>query len=251
LPSGVPRLFHRSGERPRPVEIAGNYAEIVDAAEVRGSVLLLHRGAWSGAGPENVRRLRPVARRFQGWGWSTLNASYRNGPDGFHDVVAAFEWAGERWGAPPTCVYGESSGGHWALMLASRGQATELTVVAAAPTDLVSWASMLDGEARDYVRGLLHSVFGDAEHELERLSPARQPWQQAAAGRLLLVYGEEDPLVPPAHGERLLAAAPAASLMTLPAGDLPWIHLVDGRGVDPTALESTFSRIRRRLEELV
>jgi acetyl esterase/lipase len=197
-----------------------------------------------------VRDQRDVGERFNSAGWRTVAATYRNGPGGVEDVAAARDWIASRWGAGPDCVYGESSGGHWALTVAQQLDGDDdppMTVAAAAPTDLAAWPAMVtDPPTRDYVQALVESVFGSDRRRLDAMSPARQSWDPTVGSRLLLVYAETDPVVPIAQGQLMADAAPEAELVALPAGDRPWIH---GAGVEARVLDAVFEQILARLEE--
>src|SRR3954451_11090202 len=104
-----------AADGPRATQVEGHYAETWGAGP--RTVLLLPHGGWAADGPGGVRALRPTARRFVAMGWRTLTTSYAPGRRGLATVAAAWREASR---SGPACVYGESSGGHWALELAAR-----------------------------------------------------------------------------------------------------------------------------------
>ena len=86
-----------------------------------GVVLVIHGGAWRASGPRTAALDGRAARAPSPAGagprpWSTTAPS----PTAPGDVVRAYDAARERYPALPICAYGESAGGHLALMLAVR-----------------------------------------------------------------------------------------------------------------------------------
>src|SRR5204862_2362707 len=130
--------------------------------------------------PAPVRALRPVARRFVAMGWRTLTTSYANGSAGLGTVRAA--WRASR----ASCVYGESSGAHWALLLAARDPGVRCVIAAAAPTDLVTWPRELRAAIRPEALRLRAAAFGRSAAALRRFSPVQQPPRGDCARVLLL-----------------------------------------------------------------
>src|SRR3954452_7737199 len=83
-----------------------------------GIVLVIHGGAWRAAGPRTVALMDARARSFAGWGWAGAAGDYRPFADSPGDVVRAYDAVRGRYPNLPICAYGESAGGHLALMLA-------------------------------------------------------------------------------------------------------------------------------------
>jgi len=103
----------------------------------RGVVLVLHSGGWdSGDGDKWLADVRPAARRMNRRGWIAVNYSYAAGSASLRDVRAEFRRIRRRWPRLPVCAYGESSGGHLALMLAARYRTLACAITMGAPTDL-------------------------------------------------------------------------------------------------------------------
>ena len=239
------------------MRVGREYAELVSpaAGPVRGTMLLFHRGGWAAEGPAAVRALRPMAERFRSWGWRTLTSTYRNGRAGLADVLATFDYTARRYGPEPVCAYGESSGGYWALVLAERRPLLRCVIAAAAPTDLAAWAAEVGNPAtRAYVRRTLPAVFGRGRAALARASPARS-WRPGMRVRVLLMYADDDPLVPLAQGTAMHRRAGGSVLLRLPAGRAAWVHARPPRpgaagGVDARALATDYETIRRWLGRL-
>ena len=123
-----------------------------------GVVLVLHGGAWRAAGAADDgadgRRARAT---FAGWGWAAAVVDYRAFADAPGDVVRAYDAARRRFPGLPICAYGESAGGHLALMLAVR-RPLACVIDAAGPVDL----PRLGGTPQaDWVRAKALAAFGD------------------------------------------------------------------------------------------
>ena len=247
----------RSPRGLRVITVGREYAELLtpSAGPARGTILLFHKGGWAAEGAAAVRALRPVAERFRAWGWRALAATYRNGRAGLEDIRTTFDYAASRFGNAPICAYGESSGGYWALRLAMERPRLRCVIIAAAPTDLPAWPSEVrDPSTRAYVERTLSAVFGRARATLARESPART-WRSGTRVRLILLYAEDDPLVPPAQGIAMHHRARGSVLLRLAAGSLPWVHSRPGRagardGVDARALANDYRGIETVLRRL-
>lgn len=107
----------------------------------RGVVILLHGSGWQAVGSSGVRHLssyRDLVARLRAAGFVTVNATYRQGEAGWTDVLALHRQVRQRWPALPLAAWGQSSGGHWAMLL---GLARPLSgvVAEAAPADFTGW----------------------------------------------------------------------------------------------------------------
>lgn len=227
------------------VDVSGVYAELNRArpGPTRGTMILLHQGGWAASGASAVRSLRPVARRFQRMGWRTLNTSYSNGRPGLRDIEAAFRYSDRRWGRDPICAYGESSGGHWALVLATT-RPLDCVVAAAAPTLLPAWVDgFARGRERRHWSRVIHSVFGSRRGALE-LSPVTR-WRGRRVP-VYLLYAGNDPIVPTSQGRQMERVAPVSELFVLPGGSAPFVH----SKVAGPALGRAFRALDRKLRRL-
>ena len=243
-------------EPDRRLTIGREYAELVvpKARAPRGTIVLLHKGGWAAEGRAPVEALRRTAHRFAGWSWRALSTTYRNGRAGLLDAEAAVDYAARRFGGP-ICTYGESSGGHWALMAALARPRVRCVIAAAAPTDLAAWPGEVRlPSVRAFTRRTVRAVFGTDRAALRRMSPARA-WPRRPHARLFLLYARDDPVVPPAQGVAMHRRVPRSALYLLPAGRLPWVHsgTRGGRvldGVNPRALESNYESLRRAVQRV-
>lgn len=178
--------------------------------EERGTVVLLHGGSWSATGADAQATVATSARRFRRWGWRTVNADYRAGEAGMQDVLRAVDKARDRGG--PVCIYGESAGGHWALMAAAERD-VDCVIALAAPTELErvpAWSTLGQVAA---------SAFGA---DRATYSPVRRAADIAAS--VLLAYGADDTVVPLFQGLSMRAALGDADLEVLQRGEGTWVH---------------------------
>ena len=200
-----------------------------------GVVLVIHGGAWRASGARTTALMAGRARTFAGWGWAAAVVDYRGFADSPGDVVRAYDVARQRFPGLPICAYGESAGGHLALMLAVR-RPLACVVDAAGPVDL----PRLGGTPQaDWVRAKALAAFGD----LRDASPTRH----AAAIRapVLAGYAAADRIVPASQGRDLKRALPRARVIELGPGDGPrFVHA----SAPPAALRSWWSAVRAELQ---
>jgi pimeloyl-ACP methyl ester carboxylesterase len=176
------------------------------------TVVLIHGGTWIHTGAAAMAPLRATASRFQRYGYRTVNLDYRPGPEGLEDVEAIVDAQHRARPDEPVCVYGESAGGHWALMLAAVRPYVGCVIAAAAPTDLTSGLGAWLADRVDFV------FSGDAG----MYSPIRYAGKIGAD--VLLAYGADDGYVPPAQGAGMASRLRSSKLDVLAAGDRDWIH---------------------------
>src|SRR5215213_5547061 len=124
-----------------------------DAAEARGTVLLFHGGGWNRVGPVPTAALAPKAASFRAAGLRAQSLDYRRGDEGLIDVVAAVDEQLAAHPNSPLCLYGESAGGHLALLAAAARPQVRCVITAAAPTDLVHATPMLRDIAMPWFAG--------------------------------------------------------------------------------------------------
>jgi acetyl esterase/lipase len=110
----------------------------------RPAVVLIHGGAWS-KGDQKVDA--GLARRLAREGWVVVATTYRKTlpslPNAYEDVGMAVTWTRRhsrayRIDTGRIAAWGESAGGHLALMLGTRGRVAAV-VAWSSPTDLLSF----------------------------------------------------------------------------------------------------------------
>jgi acetyl esterase/lipase len=200
-----------------------------------GVVLVVHGGAWRAAGPRTVALMDARARTFAGWGWAAAVVDYRAFADAPGDVVRAYDAAHARFPGLPICAYGESAGGHLALMLALR-RPLACVIDAAGPVDL----PRLNGTPQaDWVRAKALAAFGD----LRDASPTHHV--AAIHAPVLAGYAAADRIVPASQGRYLKRALPRARVIELGTGAGPrFVHA----SVPAAALRSWWSAVRAQLQ---
>lgn len=200
------------------------------AGAVRGTMLLVHGGSWRGSDPrEQSRLLREPGEVFLARSWRVVSVDYSAGKGGLRDVLAAI--AGQRGrGGRPLCVYGESAGGHLALVAAARRAPVDCVIAAAPPTDLQAYLAT----AADGSNGVHRAVAGIIRRTFGATPAATAPWEPLRlAGRIvadvLLLRVSNDPLVPREQMDRFVRVRPSTRFVELEKGDLAdptqaWVH---------------------------
>src|SRR3954464_15298305 len=187
-----------------------------EGAPPRGYVVLIHGGGWKLVGRGMTGFMNPVADRLNQAGYATLNVDYGRGKRSLPDVLAFYDDLRARVGPDAEiCAYGDSAGGHLALLVAQRRPDVACVMANAGPTDLDALPGGSGG-----LRRTARRLFGGAT-ALRKWSPAARKLRQPA----LLAYGKRDKVVPADQGARMLRRAPRAKLMRLRAGRTPWVHV--------------------------
>lgn len=206
-------------------------------------VVVVHGGCWRSIA--DVEYMRELATDLAGHGWATWSLSFRRSdeagggwPGTFRDVA---EGTDHLWTLQKTVSLdlgrvvslGHSSGGHLALWLAARGRLPEGTSLsgpsplplrgAVSLGGITDLAHFHDLPERACVGGVETLLGVSPDHGDERLKLA-DPGRLLPLGvPQLLVHGEDDPDVPPAHVRAWRDRAGAA-------GDDVELVLVSGAG---------------------
>ena len=128
--------------------------------------------------------------------------------------------ASERATGGPLCLYGESAGGHLALVAAARLRSIDCVIGVGTPTDLVNYRSeaVPDAEPRVKLVALRAArYFGTTPNELAPWDPVTLA--PAIHADLLLLREGDDAVVSSAHARRVQAASPATQILELEPGD--------------------------------
>src|SRR4051794_3606567 len=107
-----------------------------------GTMLIVHGGGWTGHDGDVQRHLLTArGDLFLARGWRVVSVDYNEGPLGIQDVMdAAGAELARGTSNGPLCIYGESSGGHIALMVAARMRSIDCVIGVGTPTDLKLYA---------------------------------------------------------------------------------------------------------------
>jgi acetyl esterase/lipase len=214
-----------------PALAAPAQVEETGPAGAGGAVLVLHGGGWLWTGEAQVQANRLFAARFSDR-WVTANADYRpGGPESLEDALSAFDALRKEQGPDvPICVFGASSGGQLALMVAEQRDVA-CVVSDAGPTMLA--------EATGSLLLLVQLAFGYDAAAYARYSPALHA--SALRAPVLLGHEAEDPVVPLSQAWALQKRCRDAELIVLPAGtDEMFVHSL----VDSDDLHAYFARER-------
>jgi dienelactone hydrolase len=174
-------------------------------------VVAIHGGGWSVTGRSVTDDLAMRTGRFARWGDTVVSTDYAPGGAGLADVLATYDAARAARPSARICLYGESAGGQWALMVAALRPTVDCVIAAAAPADLVASSPTL----APYVL----RAFGS---QLSRYSPST--FASRIAAPILLEYATDDVLVPPSQGTLVQSAAPDAATVLLRPGTRAWVH---------------------------
>lgn len=189
-----------------------------------GLVLLVAGSGFQGVPARAAAALRLPPALWQSWGLRPRPVPYRAGAPGLHDVQAALAAAHRSAPGAPVCLYGESSGGTWALVAAARDRSVRCVIVAASPTDQETWARARTSAARVLARRKWPGYFGPHPD----LDNAFEPYDVWGAVRphvpVLGLYADGDPAVPAQQGEIFRRADPSAVIRVLPRGRRLFVH---------------------------
>jgi pimeloyl-ACP methyl ester carboxylesterase len=197
-------------------------------ADARTTILLAPGTGYRGADAYDGGRMSVGERWWRKWGFRVHVVPYGPGKAGREDVAAAARAAVRRGGR--VCLYGESSGGTWALDAAATVDGVDCVMTGGAPTDEDTWRLAKRGPAYTFSHRIWPAFFGTG-----RADNAYEPFDVWRARRpdvpAFVVVAGNDPTVPPSQG-RVMAKLPGVRLRVLSAGVWPYVHSrVSRRGV--------------------
>ena len=198
-------------------------------------IIVIHGGGWHGGASLMAPDLM-VARWYDAQGYGTYTIDYRSGRDSYFDTVAAYDWlvqdlkkqyAGGT--VPPICAWGESAGGHLALLLAA-SRPLNCVISQAGPTDFLSW------RAEATATNLTTALAAFTTLILPAWSSSLSGWSPVTycpmKARLLLGASSGDRIVPPAQMNDFKASCTAAQTV-----------LLDGNANDGTLVSFTHAGV--------
>lgn len=189
------------------------------------TVLLIPGSGFSGIGPHETPRLAVGVQHWRDWGFRTRVVRYRAGRRGLADVRRA---VARTTNPSRTCLYGESSGGTWAL-IAAADAGVACVIASASPTDQETWAQSDAHGAQVLSTERWPRYFGRSPDEDDDYEPydvwsAFEPEVPA-----LLVYAANDLTVPPQQGRWFATVPGDVTLRVLPRGHAAFVHSKVGR----------------------
>jgi pimeloyl-ACP methyl ester carboxylesterase len=188
-----------------------------------GTVVLVPGSGFRGADRYDDARLSIGTGAWLVWGFRTRVAPYGPGKAGPDDVAAAVRAAKRAAPHLPLCVYGESSGGTWALLAAARTGDVDCVIVSGAPTDEDTWRRSKAGPARTFSHRIWPAYFGTGSQD-----DAFEPYDVWARARpsvpVLYLAAANDPTVPPSQGRVLATLGGDITVRVLRKGRRPFVH---------------------------
>ncbi|MGH8529988.1 MAG: alpha/beta hydrolase family protein [Nevskiales bacterium] len=180
---------------------------------VKGMMLILAAGAWQ-SGPQIVDNFigAGIPARWNGYGWYTWTVELTNGQQGFFDAVQQFDFLRAYFdqnpgiASLPVCVWGGSSGGHFALLVGAIRPNVGCVVTEAAPTNL--------GQLTGFGLQLLQNNLAIPPAAYAAWSPVTYP--QLANMPVLLGHSQNDPVVPANQATQFRSSHPNSRVFLLP-----------------------------------
>ncbi len=157
---------------------------------VRGVVIGIHGGAWYGVGRELSMTVRDDLERWRRQGWHGVIVDYPKGGASVASVLRSYDRVRARYPGLPVCLYGESAGGHLALLVAAARPDVACVETAGAPTDLAAIDPSLGPLAAHADRNA-RMAFPDLA--------ASSPVRMEVRAPLLVTHLRTDPVIGVAH----------------------------------------------------
>lgn len=210
--------------KPSPMVIApvATPAIVDPPGAVRGTMIMVHAGGWAGHDEyaQDLLVERP-GQELLAQGWRIVSLDYEEGTAGLQDILnAAGSELARRTGNGPVCIYGESSGGHLALVAASRLRAIDCVVALGAPTDL----NLYQQEAAASVDGRLKIVAYQMTRFFGTTDAENAPWNPASLAAtiqsdVMLFHEDDDAIVSFHHNLNFTGNRISTESVHLAAGD--------------------------------
>lgn len=224
-----------------PGGAAAQQLTLTAQGQQRGHVILLHGGGWRATPSGAPELLRPLAEALSARGYTAQVVVQAGGQASLSGVLTLVEETKAQIGELPLCLYGESSGGHLALLAAAAlPEQVSCVVASAAPLDLLHFPT--DTADHRYVLDAARAAFGPDLSAVDPLSLA-----PGIRARALLIGAVNDPLIPVEQLSAWEQARPNDVITRLPVGKTPWIH---SPGVDQAALEAAGQQALAFVDEI-
>ena len=186
-------------------------------ATVRGTMIMLHGGGWTGPGPTSQKRLMTMpGETFLAHGWRIVSVDYRAGADSLTDVLDAAGAEATQATGGLLCVYGESAGAQLALVVAARLSAVDCVIAVGPPTDFETYLGEVGASndpERKAVADQIEAVWGATPED--RAPEDAIKLVSSIGADVLLMREADDPLIPIEQIENFVAARPTTQRVEL------------------------------------
>jgi dienelactone hydrolase len=209
------------GTQPTPDPIGSPGAALVatPAADVRGTMIMVHGGGWTGPAPLSQKALMTMpGDTLSQRNWRIVSVDYHAAAAGLQDVIDA---AGAELTQPTgglLCIYGESAGAQLALVAASRVSGVDCVVAMGAPADFEAYQAEVRRSSdpdRQIIANQITSVWGSTPQDRAPNDPVKIA--NAITADVLILREADDPLMPIEQVENFIAARPTTQRVELEA----------------------------------
>lgn len=251
----LPPILNPPPPPPPPIPPVGeNLTRDPADGNVRGTVVLVHAGGWAGHDVYAQQILFALPGDvFAARGWRVVSIDYQEGQAGLDDVLNTVgKELLRRSTSGPTCIYGESAGGHLAMVAAARLRSVDCVIALGAPLDLPLYeadAQTSDNAQVRLIGSRMSTFFGTTPDVYAPWNPVGLT--SSIRADVLLLNEGDDAYVPVAHTQRFKAARPTTQTVVLEAGDpadpsTKFVHgtiSAAGRGVYASVIGAFADRI--------
>jgi len=188
----------------------------------RATMIMVHGGGWAGHDARAQQLLMQTpGKLLLRRGWRVVSIDYEAGAEGLDDLLRTVDSEiARKTSNGPLCIYGESAGGHLALLAAARrGREIDCVIGLGTPADLVRYEPLAENGSRlqRIVAAQVRKCFGTSAAELAPRDPVSLA--PSITADVLLMRSGDDAIIPASQSTRFAAAHPATKVVTLQPGD--------------------------------
>ncbi len=232
---------------PVPVPVTADPAGLAQA-----TMIMIHGGGWGGPSGQAQQALMEVpGKLLLRRSWRVVSTTYQEGKAGLDDVLKTIRAEIERRTSDgPLCLYGESSGGHLALVAAARlGDDVDCVIGVGALADLPLYleTAKSGSDEHRFIAGRVRKYFGTSDADLAPWDPAGLAGSVRAD--VMLIRARDDTFVPSSQSTSYAKARPRTRIVTLQPGKTVFVHgSLSARGLAAykEAIASFAAQARRR-----
>lgn len=197
-------------------------SDVPAAPTPRATVLLVPGSGFRGADAYDGDRMAIGETTWRRWGFRVKVVAYGPGKAGRDDVASAMLAARRHDPKGRICLYGESSGGTWALVAAAGNPEVDCVIASSAPADEETWLRSKRRVARTFARRIWPAYFGTGTED-DSFEPFDVWRADRPAVPAFLVVASNDQTVPPDQGT-VMDRLPGTTLRVLSGGRAPFVH---------------------------